>query len=150
MRANTNATAVRTSPVRWPIASMKLTAPWFRIVATSPIKASALSALALTMVLYGCESLSENALVGPGERSEILITTTNGDGYTVARETDPSVGVVSAVIDQNGGALNIGKHSLTVPAGAHVVRLLPPLTVSEAELRRAVDLLQAELPEPTP
>ena len=82
------------------------------------LKASAVSAFALTMVLFGCESLSENALVGPGEKSDILIIETDENGYTVARETDPAVGVVSAVIDQNGGSLNIGNHVLTVPAGA--------------------------------
>src|SRR5687768_18526102 len=82
------------------------------------MKASAVSAFALTMVLFGCESLSENALVGPGEKSDILIIETDENGYTVARETDPAVGVVSAMIDQNGGSLNIGNHVLTVPAGA--------------------------------
>ena len=82
------------------------------------MKASAVSALALTMVMWGCESLSENALVGPGEKSDILIIERDENGYTVARETDPAVGVVTAVIDQNGGSLNIGNHVLTVPAGA--------------------------------
>ena len=82
------------------------------------LKASALSALALTLVLWGCESLSENALVGPGDKSDILIIETDENGFTRARETDPTVGVVTAVIDQNGGSLNIGNHVLTVPAGA--------------------------------
>ena len=82
------------------------------------MRASAVSALALTMVMWGCESLSENALVGPGEKSDILIIKRDENGYTVARETDPAVGVVTAVIDQNGGSLNIGNHVLTVPAGA--------------------------------
>ena len=82
------------------------------------MKLSALSAFALTMVLWGCESLSENALVGPGEKSEILIIETDENGYTTARETDPAVGVVTAIIDRNGGSLNIGNHVLTVPAGA--------------------------------
>jgi hypothetical protein len=82
------------------------------------MKASALSALALTLVLWGCESLSENALVGPGEKSDVLIIETDENGFTRARETDPAVGVVTAVIDQYGGSLNIGNHVLTVPAGA--------------------------------
>ena len=82
------------------------------------MKASALSALALTLVLWGCESLSENALVGPGDKSDILIIETDENGFTRARETDPTVGVVTAVIDQNGGSLNIGNHVLTVPVGA--------------------------------
>jgi hypothetical protein len=77
------------------------------------------SAFALTMVMYGCESLSESALVGPGEQSEILIIDRDAEtGYTIARETDPAVGVVSSIIDQNGGSLSIGNHVLTVPVGA--------------------------------
>jgi hypothetical protein len=82
------------------------------------MKASALSAFALTLVMWGCESLGENALVGPGDKSDILIINTDENGYTTAVETDPAVGVVSAVIDENGGSLNIGNHVLTVPAGA--------------------------------
>lgn len=82
------------------------------------MKFSALSALALSLVMWGCDSLSESALTGPGDLSENLIVKTNGDGYTTARETNPSVGVVSAVIDQNGGKLILGKHYLLVPAGA--------------------------------
>jgi hypothetical protein len=82
-------------------------------------KVSALSALALTLVMYGCENLSESALVGPGEQSEILIVERDAEtGYTVARETDPAVGVVSSIIDEHGGSLSIGNHVLTVPAGA--------------------------------
>ena len=38
---------------------------------------------------------------------------------------------------------------LSVPAGASVVRLLPPLTVSEAEIDRAVSILEAALTEPS-
>lgn len=82
------------------------------------LKISAVSAFALTLVMWGCESLSENALVGPGDRSDILLIDTNEDGYTIARETNPTVGVATAVIDQNGGSLAIGKNVLTVPAGA--------------------------------
>jgi hypothetical protein len=78
---------------------------------------SALSALALTLTLYGCENLSE--ISGPSEKaSEILLIDRDESGYTVARETDPAVGVVTAIIDQNGGSLSIGNHVLTVPVGA--------------------------------
>jgi hypothetical protein len=77
------------------------------------------SALALTLVMYGCESLNESALVGPGDQSEILIIDRDAQtGYTIARETDPAVGVVSSIIDENGGSLSIGNHVLTVPVGA--------------------------------
>jgi acetylornithine aminotransferase len=37
---------------------------------------------------------------------------------------------------------------LTVPAGAHVIRLLPPLTVSRDEIGRAVEILRSVLAEP--
>ena len=78
-----------------------------------------MSAFALTMVMYGCESLNESALVGPSDKSEILIVERNAEtGYTIARETDPAVGVVSSIIDENGGSLSIGNHVLTVPVGA--------------------------------
>ena len=82
------------------------------------MKASAVTAFALTMVLWGCESLSESALMGPGEKSDIVIIERDESGYTAVRETDPTVGVVTAIIDQNGGSLNIGNHVLTVPVGA--------------------------------
>jgi hypothetical protein len=82
------------------------------------LKFSALSALALTLVMFGCESLNESALTGPSDSSNILIVSTDENGYTVARETDPAVGVVTALIDQKGGSLSIGNHVLTVPAGA--------------------------------
>jgi len=35
---------------------------------------------------------------------------------------------------------------LTVPAGAHVIRFLPPLTATDAEIRKAVEILEAGLP----
>ena len=75
-------------------------------------------ALALTMTMVGCDSVQDGALMGPGDKDEVLITWTSASGYTVARETDPTVGVVTAVIGENGGALSIGKHLLVVPAGA--------------------------------
>lgn len=93
-------------------------------------RVSGLTALALTLVLWGCDNLSEptRALVGPGEQSEILIIERDRNGYTIATETDPTVGVVTAYIDQNGGSLNIGDHVLTVPAGAVRTRTLFTMT----------------------
>ena len=100
------------------------------------MRASALSALGMTMVLWGCESLSESALVGPGGKSDVLIIETDENGYTRARETDPAVGVVTAVIDRNGGSLNIGNHVLTVPAGAvdHPTTFVMTKLVEEIEV----------------
>ena len=77
-----------------------------------------LAALALSMAMVGCDSVQDGALMGPGSSSEILIITQDENGYTTAVETDPLVGVVTAVIDANGGELNIGPHRLLVPAGA--------------------------------
>jgi hypothetical protein len=84
------------------------------------MKFSGISALALTLLLWGCDNLSDpsSKLTGPTDQSNILIIERDADGYTIARETDPAVGVVSALIDQKGGSLSIGEHILTVPAGA--------------------------------
>jgi hypothetical protein len=82
------------------------------------MKFSGISALALTLVMWGCDNLSETKLTGPSDESNILIITKDANGYTIAQETDPAVGIVSASIDENGGSLNIGNHVLTVPAGA--------------------------------
>ena len=78
----------------------------------------AMMAVALSMVMVGCDSVQDSALVGPGEKNDVLLTYRTEEGYTIARETDATLGVVSAVIDQNGGVLSIGKHLLWVPQGA--------------------------------
>ena len=75
-------------------------------------------ALALTVAMVGCDNVQDTALLGPGSSSDVLIVTTDENGYTTATETEPEVGVVTAVIGENGGELNIGKHKLSVPAGA--------------------------------
>jgi hypothetical protein len=74
--------------------------------------------LALSVVLVGCDSVEQSAMLGPGSSEEILIIDRDESGYTTATETDPMVGVVTAIIDENGGELNIGPHRLLVPAGA--------------------------------
>jgi hypothetical protein len=48
----------------------------------------------------------------------VLITEHGKDGYKMVQETDPTVGTVTAVIDQRGGSLSIGGTTLDVPAGA--------------------------------
>jgi hypothetical protein len=85
---------------------------------TKLLKRFGMWALALSVVMVGCDSVKESALVGPGSSSEILIIDRDENGYTTATETDPLVGVVTAIIDSNGGELNIGPHRLLVPAGA--------------------------------
>ena len=85
---------------------------------TKLLKRFGMWALALSVVMVGCDSVQDSALVGPGSSSEILIIDRDESGYTTATETDPLVGVVTAIIDENGGELNIGPHRLLVPAGA--------------------------------
>jgi hypothetical protein len=84
------------------------------------MKRPLLAALAAALLVTGCDNLSDpsSALTGPSDKSDVLITVKTRSGFTIARETDPSVGVVTALIDRNGGALSIGNHVLTVPAGA--------------------------------
>ena len=82
------------------------------------LKFIGLGSLALSLVLAGCESANDTALTGPGEKDEVLLTWRSDDGYTLARETDATVGVVTARIDEKGGVLSIGRHLLQVPAGA--------------------------------
>ena len=82
------------------------------------MKLSMIPALALSLVMWGCENLSEQQLTGPSESSEVLLTHTFSNGYTVARETDLTVGTVYATIGEAGGAISVGQHVLFVPAGA--------------------------------
>ncbi len=77
---------------------------------------AAVPLFALTLVLWGCEDAGQ--LTGPGEVSRELVETSNSSGYKMIKETDASTGVVSGTIDQNGGKLVLGQHSLAVPAGA--------------------------------
>lgn len=80
-------------------------------------KLGGIGLFAMSLVLWSCSDLQEGPLA-PGQADEMLLTYETSSGYTVARETDPSVGVVTATIDEAGGALSIGKHLLHIPAGA--------------------------------
>ena len=99
------------------------------------MKFSGMGVMALSLVLWGCESLSDNQLVGPSDKSDILIISTDENGYTIATETDPTVGVVTASIDENGGSLNIGDHTLYVPAGAVQYRTLFTMTKLPGQIK---------------
>lgn len=81
------------------------------------MKFPALLGVALSLVLWSCSDLQEGPL-SPSHADEVLVTYETNSGYTVARETDPAVGVVTATLDEAGGALSIGRHVLHVPAGA--------------------------------
>ena len=85
------------------------------------LRFAALSVLAVTLVVGGCENADR--LTAPSLEHKIgnerVVVTEYGDaGYKMVQETDPTVGTVTAVIDQNGGSLSIGGTTLDVPAGA--------------------------------
>src|SRR5690606_7794479 len=84
------------------------------------MRRSSLTMLALLAALAGCESGSDSGLLlEPKHESEqILISWKFGNGYTVVRETEESVGAVEGVIGRAGGTLSLGKHLLLVPSGA--------------------------------
>ena len=79
-----------------------------------------LAALALATTLAACESVGDaGALLEPKhEQEQVLISWKLGNGYTVVRETEESVGSVEAVIGSSGGTLVLGGHILFVPQGA--------------------------------
>jgi hypothetical protein len=86
------------------------------------LRFAALSVLAATLVLGGCENTT--GLTAPSTLehrigNERVVITEYGDaGYKMVQETDPTVGTVTAVIDEKGGSLSIGGTTLDVPAGA--------------------------------
>jgi hypothetical protein len=85
------------------------------------LRSAALSALAVTLVFAACENTDQ--LTSPSLHqkagSERVVVTEYGDqGYKMVQETDPTVGTVTAVIDENGGSLSIGGTTLAIPAGA--------------------------------
>jgi hypothetical protein len=87
----------------------------------SKLRMTALSALAVTLVLAGCENTDQ--LTSPTLKQKVgherVVVTEYGDhGYKMVQETDPTVGTVTAVIDQSGGSLSIGGTTLAIPAGA--------------------------------
>ena len=84
------------------------------------MRQTSLAALALMLALTGCESASDSGLLlePKHEQEQVLISWKFGNGYTVVRETEESVGSVQAVIGSAGGMLALGKHLLLVPEGA--------------------------------
>jgi acetylornithine/N-succinyldiaminopimelate aminotransferase len=57
-------------------------------------------------------------------------------GLLLQSEAPPAPAVVKAALDQG---------LLVVPAGANVVRFVPPLTIKSAQIRQAVQLLEQAL-----
>ena len=82
---------------------------------------AALSALAVTLVFGACENtdqLTSPSLHQKAGNERVVVTEYGDHGYKMVQETDPTVGTVTAVIDENGGSLSIGGTTLAIPAGA--------------------------------
>jgi hypothetical protein len=80
------------------------------------IKFSALSALLLSLVLWGCSDQPARDLTGPSVAS---YEQSENNGYTVVRTGTSSGGAsVSATIDASGGKLILDKHELVIPKDA--------------------------------
>jgi hypothetical protein len=88
--------------------------------ASSWMRRSSLAVLALMVALAGCESASDSGLLlePKHEEEQVLISWKFGNGFTVVRETEETVGSVEAEIGAAGGVLSLGKHLLVVPAYA--------------------------------
>ena len=84
------------------------------------MRQSSFAALALMVALAGCESASDSGLLlePKHETEQVLISWKFGNGFTVVRETEETVGSVEAVIGRSGGVLSLGQHLLVVPAYA--------------------------------
>jgi len=88
------------------------------------MKFSALSALALTLVVWGCDSLNESALVGPagsaprGDLISIDTTTNDSTHYTLMVNASTFSYTQSKEIGALGGYMELGNYSVSVPAGA--------------------------------
>lgn len=95
------------------------------------IKVSALSALALALVVAGCENLSNSTSpdLSPSRASR----------HIVAQETGCALNAsISAVVDGSGGILKVCKHFLTIPAGAVSGPTVFSMTKLDSEIK--VDL----------
>jgi hypothetical protein len=87
----------------------------------SKIRLATLSALAVTLIFGACENadqLTAPALDHKIGNERVVVTEIGDQGYKMVQETDPTVGTVTAVIDEKGGSLSIGGTTLDVPAGA--------------------------------
>ena len=88
--------------------------------ASKCMRRTSLSLIALWFALAGCESASDSGMLlePKHENEQVLLSWKFGNGYTVVRETEESVGSVEAVIGRAGGTLVLGKHLLLVPPNA--------------------------------
>jgi len=99
------------------------------------MKFSALSALALTLMAWGCDSLSESALVGPndsaprGDLVSIDTTTADSTHYSPVANASSFTYTMSKEIGALGGYMEVGNYSITVPAGAVIAPTTFTMTI---------------------
>ena len=80
------------------------------------MKLAMLPAMALSLVVAACDTAGEpHLLTGPEASAPAADDITS---YTVVKEKDVSVGVVTGTIGSGGGKLVLGKHELWVPRDA--------------------------------
>ena len=91
---------------------------------------SAVSALALAVFAWGCENVGEVTQPSPRPGGQVY-STADGSRYMVAKERDPNVGAVTAIIGEAGGKLILDRHELWVPQGA--VSGLTTFTLSKSD-----------------
>lgn len=82
------------------------------------MKLSLLPALALSLVLWSCDTLDDPASRLTGPEVGAASASSSGNGFTVVKEKDTSLGGVTGIIDSSGGKLVLGKHELWVPKDA--------------------------------
>jgi hypothetical protein len=82
------------------------------------MKLAMLPTVALSLVLWSCDTLDDPASRLTGPEVGVAGVSTSGNGFTVVKENDLSVGVVTGVIGSSGGKLMLGKHELWVPKDA--------------------------------
>ena len=93
------------------------------------MKLSMLPFLALSLVLGACENFGgPDGLTGPeasapaqdllGLDVDLGLDAGDPNGFTVVKEKDARIGIVTGVIGSAGGKLVLGRHELWVPANA--------------------------------
>ena len=97
------------------------------------MKVAMLPVVALSLVVAACDPAGEpQLLTGPQVGAPASSDVT---GFTVVKEKDVSVGVVTGVIGSGGGKLVLGKHELWVPQGAVSGPTVFSMTKAGEELR---------------
>lgn len=79
----------------------------------------ALPGIVIATAFAACDDINTEPQLEPNAGIHAILNIVEQKGYVVAKETDLTVGTVSATIGEYGGELKLGsKYKLTVPAGA--------------------------------